>query len=497
MKIIETNLTDPEDLSPFEREQVYNGLDCCVTAEVLDVILPQLDNTTAATYAFSRELQGPVLEMKMRGVLIDQVMKAEVIEIYFAMLERLEDNLELIVREGIGFYGFNWRSNDHLKYVFYDRLGIPEIKKGGRPTVNRDALEKLEVYLIAKPIVAHLLTMRDIGKKISVLKTDIDPDGRIRTSYNIAGTETGRFSSSFSEFGTGGNLQNIEDLLRRVLISDPGMKMAQFDAEQGESRAVGAIEWNLFKDDRYLNACESGDLHTAVAKLCWPNLPWPGDLESDRKLAEEPYYRHYDRRFMCKKIGHGTNYGGKPRTISAQAKIEVGIIEDFQSKYFQAFGHQAWHRAVREQLETVGELISLTNRKRQFWGRRDTDETLRAAIAYDPQGSLADIVNAGMLNVWRKDSCQLLLQNHDAIIVQYPEEREDEVIPKILNQLCYPVELQHDRELVIPYGVQTGWNWGKWDKDNPNGIKAYKPGDQRKRQTQVGILDRKIRRAYK
>ena len=61
--------------------------------------------------------------------------------------------------------------------------------------------------------------MADIGKKIGVLRTGIDPDGRIRTSYNIAGTSTGRFSSSVTEFGTGGNLQNIEEALRSILIA--------------------------------------------------------------------------------------------------------------------------------------------------------------------------------------------------------------------------------------------------------------------------------------
>ena len=64
MKIINTAEADPKSLSAQEREWVYNGLDCCVTAEVLDQLLPQLGNHTAATYAFSKSLQGPVLEMR-------------------------------------------------------------------------------------------------------------------------------------------------------------------------------------------------------------------------------------------------------------------------------------------------------------------------------------------------------------------------------------------------------------------------------------------------
>jgi len=189
--------------------------------------------------------------------------------------------------------------------LFYDKIGVPIIRKKGKPTVNRDAMERMEAYLIARPIVGHIKAMRDLGKKVSVLKTEIDPDGRIRTSYNIGGTTTGRLSSSFSEFGTGTNLQNIEESLRSVFIADRGHKLGYFDAEQGESRAVGAIEWNLFNDGRYLNACESGDLHTSVAKLCWPNLGWVGSPNADKELAEQPYYRHYSRRFMCKRSDTG------------------------------------------------------------------------------------------------------------------------------------------------------------------------------------------------
>jgi len=73
MRIIHTHESKPEDLeNQWERDQVYNGLDCCVTAEILDVLLPQLDDHTKATYAFSRALQGPVLEMQLRGILVDQ-----------------------------------------------------------------------------------------------------------------------------------------------------------------------------------------------------------------------------------------------------------------------------------------------------------------------------------------------------------------------------------------------------------------------------------------
>lgn len=494
MKIINTSQISPEGLGKLEKEWVYNGYDCCITFELLEVLKPQLNNVTTHVYEFSKALQGPVLAMRLRGVLVDEARRAEVLEEYHHQLSQLERNLERIVREGLGIVGFNWASPKQLQEVFYGKLGIQPIRKRGSITVDRDALEKMEDYLIARPILSYLTIMRDIAKKISVLRTEIDTDSRIRTSYNIGGTNTGRLSSSFSEFGTGGNLQNVEELLRSVLIADPGYKMAYFDAQQGESRVVGGIEYALFNDGKYLDACESSDLHTAVAKLVWPQLGWAGNPEADKKLAELPYYRHYSRRFMCKKIGHGTNYGGKPATLAAQAKVELELVEEFQPIYFKAFpAHLRWHAYVQNEILTRGCLTSLTGRYRQFWGRRNDPEVVREAIAFDPQGSLADIVNNGMLQVWRGSDAQLLMQVHDAIVVQYREEVEDDVIPKILQLLTWPVPIR-DRQLVIPYDAKTGWNFGAFDaKTNPHGLKEYRSTDKRSRPEKLSLLDRPFR----
>jgi DNA polymerase I-like protein with 3'-5' exonuclease and polymerase domains len=351
----------------------------------------------------------------------------------------------------------------------------------------------MESYLVARPIVAHLMAMRDIDGKIKMLKTGIDPDGRMRTSYNIAGTSTGRFSSSFSEFGTGGNLQNVEESLRSVFISDPGYKFAKFDAKSGESYCVGATEWNLFKDGRYLDAVESGDVHTAVARICWPKLGWTGDLRSDKAIAEQPYYRHYTYRFMCKKLGHGSNYGGQPKTLAGQAKLPETVVRDFQPKYFTAFpSHIRWHGWIDSQLRTVGNLTTLTGRKRWFFGRRNDPSTLREAIAYDPQGSLADIVNSAMLRIWRKRTAILCMQEHDALTFMYPEEMEDEIVPMLQQELVEEIPLKHGRTLKIPYDAKVGWNKGNWAEDNPDGLIDYHGTDTRVRTPQVSLLDRII-----
>jgi DNA polymerase I-like protein with 3'-5' exonuclease and polymerase domains len=499
MRVIDTSIAKPSDLSPWEREQVYNGLDCCITAEILDELLTQLDPQTTATYTFSRELQAPVLEMGLRGILVDARRKSEVVDSLYDLLDRLERNLERIVLDGVGLLHFNWRSYPDLRHLFYDRLGIPAVTRKGTATVDRAAMEKMAEYLVARPIIAHILAMRDIGKKLGFLKAGIDADGRMRCSYNIAGTSTGRFSSSYSEFGTGTNLQNIEKDLRSIFISDPGMKFAKFDAKSGESYCVGAIEWNLFKDGRYLDACETGDPHTATARICWPDVAWTGKLALDRVLADQTYYRHHSRRDMCKKLGHGSNYGGEPPTLSRAAQLPLSVVLDFQPKYFRAYpAHLQWHHWVDRAVRTDGYLVNLTGRRRYFFGRRDSRDTLREAIAYDPQGSLADIVNMAMLRIWRAGTAELKMQDHDALTFQFPEEREDEVVPQLMALLPVRVELKHGRTLEIPYDCQTGWNKGHYDaKTNPDGLKDYRGKDERRRTPPVSFLDRRVHRAHR
>src|SRR6267154_3812442 len=160
MKIINTATTNPEDITTQqEREDIYNGLDCAITSEILDALLPQLDAHTGPTYAFSRALQGPVLEMQLRGILVDQARRHEVIEDYYDKIDLLADQLDEIVLNGVGMPTFNWRSNPDLQRLFYEHLAIPVIRNRGRPTCDHKALEKMQLYVVARPIVNRLLVM--------------------------------------------------------------------------------------------------------------------------------------------------------------------------------------------------------------------------------------------------------------------------------------------------------------------------------------------------
>lgn len=497
MKTTRTDQLTPTSLrTETEKLWIYNGLDCCVTLEVLEAILPQLDNLTAGTYNLSRALQAPVLEMNMRGVLIDERERQKAIKAYRIDVDRLERQLEDLIHNGVGFTEFRnsgktkaWRSNNMVATLLYDYLRLPEVRKRNERgeltrTVNRDALEKLSTHFIARPILNHLLSLRDIGKKISVLETEIDRDGRIRTSYNIAGTTTGRFSSSFNDFGTGGNLQNIEERLRRIFIADPGMKFANVDLEQADSRNIGALCWNVFRDSKYLDVCESGDTHTGVAKLAYPSLSWTGDRRADRTLAEQPFYRHHSLRHMCKVLGHGTNYMGSPFEMARHTKIDKSAIEDFQDVYFRTFpAIKQLPEWIQKELIETGYLVTPLGRKRWFFGRRDDRDTLKQAVAFMGQSMTADEMNYAMVKVWKLGIAQLLLQGHDSLLVQYPEEKENEVVPRILEAMRVPIELETGRMFCVPVEVKVGWNWGNQAEDNPDGLTKFPDGRTGRRTT--------------
>lgn len=509
MKIIQT--ADLKGWSASESLFVYNGLDTMVTLECLEALLPQLDATTESTYTFSRSLQGPILEMNMRGLLIDGERKDEVIADCLRKIAQLTEQVNAIIREGIGWdftvskgRKYSWPSDDQLKTLFFEVLAIPPILKRGSNgervlTVERDALEKLENYFYAECIARHILALRDLGKKVSFLRTAIDPDGRLRTSFNIAGTTTGRFASSFSDFGTGTNLQNIENRLRGILVADLEYKFCNIDLEQSDARGVGAIHWNLFRDASFLDACESGDLHTTVARSGFPQLPWTGDIKLDKSIAGAKFYREFSFRDAAKRLGHGTNYQGQPDKMARATHIPLSNIVAFQAAYLEKYpAFPLWWDWVKRQLINVHSITSLTNRRRYFFGAPQDPDTIREAVAYEPQNITADTINRGLLAVWRADFSQLLLQVHDSILFQFREADEETVVPRALALVEQSFKLKEGREFTIPAEAKVGWNWSDFHpvkNPDPDAMRAFNDSSRpstRTRTTHSTLVDRRL-----
>lgn len=490
---INTEELDPTKLDVMQNEWVYNALDCAVTNEVWDVIKDQAPEAHRA-YNFVSGMQAVSLQLATRGIKIDIAKRDDWIAELSGTMRRLETNLNRLA-EAVWDQPLNSNSPKQLNTFFYKVLGVPEqtrydkATKSKTVTTDRNALEKLADYYHARPFVKHILRIRELKKKIGTLKTGVDSDQRMRTSYNVCGTETGRWSSNENCFGTGTNLQNWADELREIFIPDDGYKLAYIDLEQAESRVVAYLSG----DENYIEACESGDLHTTVTRMIWDELPWD-EYDDERKCAEQKYYRDFSYRDMAKRGGHGTNYYGKPLTMAKHLHIPTKVMEDFQADYFEAFpGIPLWHKNISYELQTTGKLTTPLGRTRKFLGRLWGDDTLKEAIAFLPQSTIGEILNEGMYQVWWKYDypdhplgIQVLAQLHDAILIQYPDkgdEHEKKCLEAVQKTIEVPIPIG-SRTLVIPSSVEgTGWNWRKYHKDkNPQGLKSFNGHEPRKRQ---------------
>jgi len=507
MPIVKTHELQSGNVS--DALQVYNALDCCLTLEIFEELQATHGEGANAphqiTYNFERALQAPYLELMLRGFKIDEGARR-------LAVESLDKRLEFLGAEpsGIGLLQkyahaiwdkpLNPRSQKQLQEFFYNKMRLPEqwtSKKGVRKlSMDRESLEKLEVFFYAKPIIATILAIRDLEKQRQVFATEIDPDGRWRTSYNIAGTETGRPSSSKSATGTGSNTQNIDPALRYPFIADIGWKLGSVDAAQSEARDVGFIHGSLFGDWTYLDNCESGDLHTNNCRRIWPDLPWTGEAKEDLKVAESDFYYGFSHRDMSKRGGHLTNYYGTPWTAARSLKMPLKVMEEFREKYLYAFpSFPKWWSWVSLQLQQKQMLVTPFGRQRHFFGRPKDDTTLREAIAFVPQSMTAERVNLGMWKIWRHlgGRVQLLGNGFDSINFQYREDDDEvEILETVIKLMSVELVSPQGRSFLVPNDAKVGWNWGDKHRDdrptgeanryNPNGLTKFKGvKDPRKR----------------
>lgn len=464
--------------------QIYNGNDSCRTLGILSKLLALPQHDQGLVYNLARAMQGPAMEMMLRGVLVDPMERDRALTDLHQRLTGINTALAQLVHAISGqTSGFDQRpyfynSSDQIKHLFYDVMRIKPIEKHFRgetkTPMDEETLEKIRVrYPTARVIASAILACRDLTKQKEKLEMEVDPDWRIRTSINIAGTNEGRWSSSKSFTGTGGNLQNVDERLRRMFLADPGYRLFGIDKEQAESRWVGLLIGVLFDDWRYLDALESGDGHTAVARMVWENdLPWTGDMKKDREVANKPFGKDTYRQ-SCKILAHATNILGKPPTISVHTGIPVKLVEEFQGKYFTAFpGIPQYHRWLGYQVQTRQFLVNVFGRRRDFFDRPDSDETIRKAAAFMQASPNADDINLGIWRMWTHmgSRIQLLTQEHDAVYFQAPiEEDELEIVQEAQKYLRVEIPLSATRSFYVPTDAKTGFNKGLRWKINPDG----------------------------
>ena len=461
--------------------QVYNGLDCCVTAEIFRKRYQNIDKHSRITYNFMRALQQPSLEMSLRGIRLDGTLVPEKVRHIQEEMERLTEIFrqcsEALWEEEILI------SSPQKIIKAFNSMGHK------LQSSNRETLESFDPYMHEGFMARLILEYRDREKLLQALQAKKIKDYRFHATFKVAGTKTGRWASSKDPYGRGSNLQNITERVKTVFIADPGMKLAYIDGSQAESRAVAY----LAPDEEYIQSCEMGDVHTMVAKMVWPELDWTGDLKQDKKIAESPYYRFFTYRDLAKRGQHGTNYYGTPFTMAKHLHIEKSVMEDFQKRYFTAFsGIQRWHSNTITELHSKRCLITPVGRKRTFFGRPGDSSTVRSAIAQRPQSLVGDYINIGLFRVWYNfPEVQVLAQVHDAILIQYPEDREEELLPKICRTMEPAIKVR-DKTMVIPAEAKVGWTWAGKSDDVPHGLMEVEGQDDRERPREAELLDTRL-----
>jgi uracil-DNA glycosylase len=198
---------------------IYNGEDCLRTAECATV-LRRLISHFGMEELWENEKRKAALALRMmlKGIRIDMEHRSQLRRDIFQEQMRIQNRLSGLIPSSIipvpKSSKVPWYASPHQqRTLFYEVLGLTGQvhRKTKKATINDEALNSLqEEYPELSTIWSHLAAERSVGVfRENFLDAEVDADGRMRSSFNIAGTETFRWSSSENVFGSGTNLQNI------------------------------------------------------------------------------------------------------------------------------------------------------------------------------------------------------------------------------------------------------------------------------------------------
>jgi DNA polymerase-1 len=440
--------------TPEDQLWEYNCKDCVTTWEVSEELENHIDSLgLREQFKFQMRQFPAVLRMMLRGVRCDTSLKSQLVfELEEARAER-----ETWVNTAVG-RELNIKSPKQMKEFFYDELNIKPIynrkaKGPGSVTTNDDALEQIKTKRmpVLRPLVERIQDLRSIGVFLSTFANmKLDRDQRIRCSYNIAGTETFRYSSSENAFGSGTNLQNIPagdeahllPNIRKFFVPDVGYEMADADLDRADAQVVA---WEANDDELKQIFREGADLHLENAKVIFNNPRLTSDSR-ERKLAKAGV--------------HATNYGSSANTLARALGITVHEAERFQRVWFSAHpGIRDWHDEVENSLATTRQVTNKFGFRRYYFDR--IEKLLPEALAWIPQSTVALVICYGLVRMTEQTEVDLqpLLQVHDSLVFQYPKHLRNPALRKARE--CMLVEVPYDDPLVIPVGFKlSDRSWG-------------------------------------
>jgi len=422
----------------------YNCKDCVVTYEVDEKLQASLDRLgLREQHDFQQSMFWPANRAMTRGLARDAEHTA-------GFAEYLSN--EMAAREAwfakILGHPLNPRSPKQMKALFYGDFAQKPIinRKTGTVTLDDEALETLgRREPLLRPILRRIGEYRSLGVFLSTfVGAKVDVDGRIRCSFNVAGTETFRLSSSKNAFNSGLNLQNIPPggeeesglvlpNVRDLFIPDPGFTFFDIDLDRADLQVV---VWEADDGEFKQMLREGVDIHTENAKV----------LGCSRQVA--------------KVWVHGTDYGGGPRTMAIECGLTVHTAETYQKRWFQAHpGIPRWHRRVEESLRTKRAVSNAFGYRRFYFDR--IDGILPEALAWIPQSTVAIVIN----RIWwllyaQNPEVEVLLQVHDSLGGQFRTEHEFRSLVAI-RSAAESIVVPYPEPLRIPTKIKTSTkSWG-------------------------------------
>ncbi len=383
-------------------------------------------------------------EMELAGMLVDAKALREMGEVLTTAIESLEQQIYSYAGQ------FNINSPKQLGEVLFDRLGLPVQKKtkSGYST-SAEVLDKLRGM---HPIVEEVLEYRQYAKLKSTyvdgLLKVIDPDGRVRTSFQMTVTATGRLSS------TEPNLQNIPTRtelgseLRRMFVAAPGKVLVDADYSQIELRLLAHISG----DEHMIEAFRSGeDIHTITASQVFGVRP--EEVTAAMRRA-------------AKAVNFGIVYGISAFSLSQDIGVTVAEAKAYMEAYFAKYEgvHRYMEQVVAEAKER-GYVETLFHRRRALPEIKSSNFNMRSfgervALNMPIQGTAADIIKLAMVRVHRRLGeegleAKLIMQVHDELIVECPEA-EAETVKALLT-----AEMEGAAALSVPLTAEahSGKTW--------------------------------------
>ena len=384
-------------------------------------------------------------EMEIAGFKVDGKALTEFGQMLSETIERLENR----IYEAAGA-PFNINSPKQLGTVLFETLQLPHGKKTKTGwSTNADVLDKLRYE---HPIVDDVLTYRQYTKLKSTyadgLLKVIEPDGRIRTNFQMTVTATGRLSS------TEPNLQNIPtrtelgSQMRRMFVADEGNVLVDADYSQIELRLLAHIAGDEVMQQQFLSGA---DFHTATAAKVF-HLP----------VEEVPH----QLRSRAKAVNFGIVYGISAFSLSQDIGVSVAEAKEYMERYFDTYqGVKQYMTDVVEKAREQGYVETLLHRRRDLPELSSSKFNLRAfgervALNMPIQGTAADVMKLAMVRVFQrlkkeKLQAKLIMQVHDELIVECPVCEREQV------EVLLREEMEQVMKLSVPLLAEahSGTDW--------------------------------------